>query len=139
MFQSLIAGSSSAAILGLFGATLMGYAFTAGAIGFVGGSCLGFILGTVGYYRTCHQQSLIAFIKYPDLLKHHIIIDFGMHGVDKVSRFWGKDSENILQDVKSDISLRGMLIAAWHSAVPAIEVCIFIFQLALSPSIHWQK
>jgi hypothetical protein len=135
MFQSLIAGSSSAAILGLFGATLMGHAFTAGAVGFLGGSCIGFVLGAIGYYRTCCRQSLIAFAKYPELLKHHILIDFGMRGVDKVSRFWGRDVQNILEDVKSDVALQGMLIAAWHSAAPSIEVCIGSFSLPFLPSL----
>ncbi|KAI9042949.1 uncharacterized protein KD926_004740 [Aspergillus affinis] len=121
MFQSLVAGSSSAAVIGLFGATLMGFSFTAGAVGFVGGSCIGFIVGTIGYYRTCYQQSLIAFAKYPDLLRHHIFIDFGMHGVDKASRFLGGNLQKTVEDIKGDLALQGMLIAAWHSAVPAIE------------------
>ncbi|RAH84614.1 hypothetical protein BO86DRAFT_416648 [Aspergillus japonicus CBS 114.51] len=108
MFQCLLAGSSTAAIIGLFGATVLGYACTAGAVGFLGGSCLGFLLGSIGYYRTCCHQSLIAFVKYPELMRHHIDMDFGMHGVAKASRFRGA-------------TLQGMLVAAWHSAVPAIE------------------
>ena len=122
MFQCLLAGSSSAAIIGMLGATVMGYAFTAGAVGFLGGSCVGFVMGSIGYYRTCARQSLIAFLKYPDLLRHHIAIDFGMHGVDKASQFWGTDVQRTMSEIQSDISLQGMLVAAWHSAVPAIEV-----------------
>ncbi|GLA12707.1 hypothetical protein AnigIFM62618_008662 [Aspergillus niger] len=121
MFQCLLAGRSSAAIIGMLGATVMGYAFMAGAVGFLGGSCIGFVPGSIGYYRTCARQSLIAFLKYPDLLRHHIAIDFGMHGVDKASRFWGTDMQKTMCDIKSDVALQGMLVAAWHSAVPAIE------------------
>lgn len=133
MFQSLIAGSSSAGVLGLFGAMLMGHAFAAGAVGFLTGSCIGFVLGSIGYYRTCCKQSLIAFAKYPELLRHHILIDFGMRGVDQASRFWGKDVQKTLEDVKSDVALQGMLIAAWHSAVPSIEVCISSFPFRFLP------
>ncbi|PYH61845.1 uncharacterized protein BO96DRAFT_417393 [Aspergillus niger CBS 101883] len=124
MFQYLLAGGSSAAIIGMLGATVMGYAFTAGAVGFLGGSCVGFVLGSIGYYRTCARQSLVAFLKYPDLLRHHIAIDFGIHGVDKASRFWGTDMQKTMCDIQSDVALQGMLVAAWHSAVPAIEVCL---------------
>ncbi|KAL4888641.1 hypothetical protein BDV59DRAFT_188086 [Aspergillus ambiguus] len=121
MFQSLISGSSCAAVLGLLGASLMGYAFTAGAAGFVGGSCIGFILGTLGYFQSSYNQSLYSFMKYPDLLRHHLSTDFGMHRVGKIDCFWDKDAENVVKVLRSDIALQGMLIAAWHSAVPAIE------------------
>ncbi|PYI14844.1 hypothetical protein BO99DRAFT_426052 [Aspergillus violaceofuscus CBS 115571] len=121
MFQCLLAGSSTAAIIGLFGATVLGYACTAGAVGFLGGSCLGFLLGSIGYYRTCCHQSLIAFVKYPELMRHHIDIDFGMHGVAKASRFRGASVQTTVQEVRGDVALQGMLVAAWHSAVPAIE------------------
>jgi hypothetical protein len=126
MFQSLIAGSTTAALVGLFGATLLGYGFAAGAVGFLGGSCFGFVVGTIGYYKACSRQSLLAFMRYPDLIRHHIFIDFGMHGVEKASRFWEKDSQNVVEAVKSDLGLQSILVAAWHSAVPAIEVRIHL-------------
>ncbi|KAF9884468.1 hypothetical protein FE257_001729 [Aspergillus nanangensis] len=121
MFQSLIAGSSTAALLGLFGASLLGYTLSAGAIGFVGGSCVGFIIGTVGYYRTSFRQSIVTLMRYPELLRHQLSTDFGMHGVEKVNRFWGKDMKHVVEVVEGDWALQGMLIAAWHSATPAIQ------------------
>lgn len=122
MFHSLLSGSSCAAILGFCGASLLGYGFTAGAVGFMAGSCLGFIIGTVGYFRSSYQQSVLAFVRYPQLIRHYLWAEFGARGVHQFQQFHDEDVNQTVGVVNRSIVLQGMLISAWHSAIPAIEV-----------------
>ncbi|XHG07574.1 hypothetical protein AWENTII_010710 [Aspergillus wentii] len=110
MFRSLITGSCCAALFGLCGAGLLGYTIGAGGIGFAGGSCVGFIAGTITYFMDCRRQSLLALARYPELMRLHLFINYP-----------SRDYRMPFANDEMDLEMKGMLISAWHSAATTIE------------------
>lgn len=71
-----------------------------------------------------------AFDDFPELMMLHLIRNYRTQGFDKIPIKTSKDRLAFRSRLQNELSLRCLLMAAWHTAAPAIEVSI------LSPCRH---
>ncbi|KAI9147137.1 hypothetical protein HJFPF1_13169 [Paramyrothecium foliicola] len=117
MFRSMMVASTSAALIGLGAACTAGVLGSAGTLGFLFGSCVGFIGGSIYYYRMAMMQALQALEDQPRLLQMHLVWNFPHMGFQRLSRdqltrgYWQNGS-----------AIRhSVLVAAYQSASSDLE------------------
>lgn len=80
-------------------------------------SCIGFIIGVVGFYKDCMAKAMLNLDLYPKLLQLHLDQNFPWRGF----RLWR------LNDFRSahfsgSWTLKSMLLVSWLTAQPALDV-----------------
>ncbi|KAI2616599.1 hypothetical protein GGR54DRAFT_233766 [Hypoxylon sp. NC1633] len=117
MFRSMFVASSTAALVGLAAAAAAGITTGSGSLGFLLGSCIGFVGASVHFYRMCLAQALAAMDEHPRLMQLHLAYNFPWLGYQHLrinqlrSEHWGRTS----------YARQGNLVAAWHSASAALD------------------
>ncbi|KAI1087452.1 hypothetical protein F5B19DRAFT_66941 [Rostrohypoxylon terebratum] len=117
MFRSMFVASSTAALLGLATAAASGILTGGGSLGFLLGSCVGFVGGSIHYYRQCLRQALVTLDEHPSLMQLHLAYNFPWQGYQHLqrsqlrSKSWWTTS----------FARQGNLIAAWMSASSALD------------------
>lgn len=101
------------------GAICGSFLFGVANILFIASASLGFALGTFRWYYTSLQQAFIAMDTYPALLRLHLNANYPR------KRFWtwclgAFRSERF----KRSWILKQMLVVAWLTAQPALEVSV---------------
>ena len=66
------------------------------------------------YYRSCLENSLYALRIYSGLMRLHLRANYPLFDWNKI------DLDPIA--IRSNPRIQSMMIAAWHSALPAIQV-----------------
>ncbi|KAK3054716.1 hypothetical protein LTR09_004445 [Extremus antarcticus] len=85
MFRMMATSFTAAAFTGL--GTAYATALFAGpvaSIGFVIGSCVGYIASAIFYWRTAMETALIAFDDHPELLHLHLVKNYPNIGFQKL-------------------------------------------------------
>lgn len=100
--------------------------FGTGALPFIIGAALGFGGGLAMYYRSCLGQALLALENYPHLLLLHLDANYPTHRWDM-----GR-ATTLLEGRSSGWVQKSMLVTAWQSAGPALDVGILSVKLGLS-------
>ncbi len=90
--------------------------FGTGALPFIVGATLAFGGSVVMYYRSCLGQALLALQNYPHLLQLHLDANYPTHRWDKARVTAFLDGRGCGWVEKS------MLVTAWQSAGPALDV-----------------
>ncbi|KAI0151911.1 hypothetical protein F4776DRAFT_599260 [Hypoxylon sp. NC0597] len=117
MFRSMFVASSTAALVGLATAAAAGILTGSGSLGFLLGSCVGFVGGSVHYYRQCLRQALVSLDEHPSLMQLHLAYNFPWLGYQHLHRCQLRP-ENWRG---ASFSRQGNLIAAWMSASGALD------------------
>jgi hypothetical protein len=92
-------------------------------MGFAIGSCVGYMLSTIFYWKTTMQTSLVAFDQYPELLLLHMVKNYPGDGFERVQMATLEDKEAFKVRLGKSLRLRCLLMASWHTAAGGIEVC----------------
>ncbi|KAI1776500.1 hypothetical protein F4818DRAFT_410771 [Hypoxylon cercidicola] len=117
MFRSMFVASSTAALVGLSMAAAAGILTGSGSLGFLVGSCLGFVGGSLHYYRMCLAQALASLDEHPRLMQLHLAYNFPWFGYQHMR----------VGQLRSDYfragsyARQGNLIAAWQSASASLD------------------
>ncbi|KAI0880393.1 uncharacterized protein GGS22DRAFT_85441 [Annulohypoxylon maeteangense] len=117
MFRSMFVASSTAALLGLATAAALGILTGGGGLGFLLGSCVGFVGGSIHYYQQCLRQALSSLDEHPVLMQLHLAYNFPWQGYQHLrksqlrSEHWWRTS----------FARQGNLIAAWMSASAVLD------------------
>lgn len=116
MVQTIISGTTSAIAMGLGGSAVGAALFGTASLTFMLFSCVGFVYGSVGFYRNAMTRSLIALERNPLLMQLHLDANYPSQGFlrrvperDEVGRSW---------------VLQSMLVVSWLSAQPALGVSV---------------
>lgn len=92
--------------------------FGTGTLPFIIGAALAFGGGLAMYYRSCLGQALLALENYPHLLLLHLDANYPTHKWDM-----GRVTA-LLDESNSGWVQKSMLVTAWQSAGPALDVSI---------------
>lgn len=117
MFRSLVAGTYTAAVVGVGTILVASAIWGTAALPFVLGSSVGFAVGSLRWYMSATKGALFDLHRYPSLLRLHLIAnfpykpEFGRQGIEWYTR----------ERFRADWTLTSMLVAAWMSAQPALE------------------
>ncbi|QIX01201.1 hypothetical protein AMS68_006718 [Peltaster fructicola] len=84
MLRSLTVTSSSAVVIGGAMAWLSQALYGVGALGFVFGSCIGFVASSIGYFLHCRRHSINALEQFPTLMQMHLMTNFRLAGFEKM-------------------------------------------------------
>lgn len=98
--------------------------FGLGGLGFVYGSCIGFVASSYAYFMHCRKQAFIALDRFPSLMKMHLMMNFKLGGFERLQLQSKEQLAAFRAEVMSSLRLRCWLIAAWQSAASSIEVRI---------------
>lgn len=92
--------------------------FGTGTLPFIIGATLAFGGGLAMYYRSCLDQALLALENYPHLLLLHLDANYPTHkwNMGRVTALLDGSSSGWVQ--------KSMLVTAWQSAGPALDVSI---------------
>lgn len=114
MVQTIISGTTSAIAMGLGGSAIGAAFFGTASLTFMVFSCIGFVYGSVGFYRNAITRSLIALERNPRLMQLHLDANYpsrgflrGVPSSEEIGRSW---------------VLQSMLVVSWLSAQPALGV-----------------
>jgi hypothetical protein len=123
MTRIILSGTMTAVSLGLGCSTLFAIVYGTAALPFVVSACLGFGLGTYGFYRDAVTKACIALDRYPLLLRLHLHANFPSQRFDT----WdlGRLRTAFRRESLPRWQLRSMLIASWMTATPALDVSLF--------------
>ena len=92
------------------------------AVGYAIGSCIGFLASTWFYWSTTVSAALSAFDTYPELMMLHLIRNYRTNGFERIN-VNSKDERRMFRGrLDRELNLRCLLIAAYHTAMPAIDV-----------------
>lgn len=117
MFRSMVAGTSTAMILGLSGATISSLIFGTATLPFIVCSSVGFALGSFRWYMVSSQEALQQLHRYPALLRMHIVANFPW-----LPEYARRDPAWFTpQQFGASWVRRSILIAGWLSAQPALD------------------
>ncbi|OLN97041.1 hypothetical protein CCHL11_02212 [Colletotrichum chlorophyti] len=113
----MLAGTSTAAVLGITAAMVGSIIWGTAALPFIVGSSVGFVLGSTRWYAIATKEALLQLDNYPSILRLHLIANFpwkpelGRRGVDwyTVSRF------------NANWQMKSMLVASWLTAQPSLD------------------
>jgi hypothetical protein len=113
----MVAGTTTAAILGIsfaiISATLTGTA----AVPFIVGSSIGFALGSYRWYASSTYEALNRLNAYPALLRLHLMANF-----PREARFKTWPLGQFRAEVfEGSWILKSMLVASWLTARPALD------------------
>ncbi|OTB03101.1 hypothetical protein M426DRAFT_322127 [Hypoxylon sp. CI-4A] len=117
MFRSIFVASSTAALVGLASAAAAAMFTGSGSLGFLLGSCVGFVGGSIHYYRMSLAQALASLDEHPSLIQLHLAYNFPWLGYQHLPR---KLMRSELW-ARSSYARQGNLIAAWMSASSALD------------------
>ncbi|KAF2482655.1 hypothetical protein BDY17DRAFT_298913 [Neohortaea acidophila] len=121
MFNMLTSNMASAALGGVTTAYLTAWVGPLAAVGFTIGSCIGFVSSAIFYWRSAQALAMKAFDDFPELMMLHLIRNYRTQGFDKIPIKTSKDRLAFRSRLQNELSLRCLLMAAWHTAAPAIE------------------
>lgn len=102
---------------GLAGSTIAALVYRTAAVPFVITSCIGFIVGVVGFYRDCVAKAMLNLDLYPRLLQLHLDQNFPWKGF----RLWQLGDFRSVHFSRS-WTLKSMLLVSWLTAQPALDV-----------------
>ena len=86
---------------------------------FLIGSCTGFVLGAVGFYRDALRKAMLSLDEYPLVLRLHLHANFPAAGFNR----W--DVQRLRNPVFSGSwTMQSMLVASWLTATPALDVSL---------------
>ncbi|KAI0172041.1 hypothetical protein GGR52DRAFT_548787 [Hypoxylon sp. FL1284] len=117
MFRSMFVASSTAALVGLSVAAAAGIVTGSGSLGFLLGSCAGFVGGSVHYYRTSLAQALASLDEHPRLMQLHLAYNFPWYGYQHMR------PHQLRSDYfrRGSYARQGNLMAAWQSASASLD------------------
>jgi hypothetical protein len=103
--------------MGMAGASIGAIIWQTATIPFMVSSCMGFMIGAIGFYRDAVRKSIVALDQYPRLLQLHLDANFPQ-------RRFGTWSLTRLRslDFAGSWVLQSMLIASWMTASAALDV-----------------
>ncbi|KAL3956448.1 hypothetical protein ACCO45_009294 [Purpureocillium lilacinum] len=117
MFRSMIAGTSTAMILGITASMASSLIWGTATLPFVVFSSLGFALGSARWYMVSSQEALLQLRRYPALLRMHIVANFPW-----LPEYAARDVRWFTPErFAVDWVQRSVLVAGWLSAQPALE------------------
>ncbi|KAK1973273.1 hypothetical protein LZ30DRAFT_744060 [Colletotrichum cereale] len=117
MLRSMLAGTSTAAVIGLSAAMIGSSIWGTAALPFLVGSSMGFVLGSTRWYIIATREALLQLDNYPSILRLHLIANFpwkpelGRKSVD-----WYTSDR-----FSSTWQMKSMLVAGWLTAQPALD------------------
>jgi hypothetical protein len=76
MFRCMVAGTTTAAMLGLTFGIISSAVWGTAALPFIVGSSLGFTIGSTRWYSTSTFEALNSLDMYPALLRLHLLANF---------------------------------------------------------------
>ena len=117
MFRSMIAGTTTAAMVGLSFAIASSFIWGTAALPFLVGSSLGFVLGSAQWYATSTHEALSRLNAYPALMRLHLLANFPR---EERFRTWTVNEFNAPVFERSWV-LKSMLVASWLTAKPALD------------------
>lgn len=117
MFRCMVAGTTTAAMLGLTFGIIASTIWGTAALPFIIGSSLGFTIGSTRWYTTSTFEALNGLDMYPALLRLHLVANFPRQ---QHFRTWP------LSQFRADVFerswvLKSMLVAGWLTARPALD------------------
>ena len=100
------------------------------ALPFIFGSCAGFILGTTSWYYDALSKSMLSLDRYPSMLRLHLDANFP-------TRFFRRQPLSVFSSERFRTSrvLQSMLVVAWLTAQPALDVSTSICQKGIGVAI----
>ena len=113
----MLAGTYTAAVVGLSVSIVGGTIWGTAALSFIVGSSVGFALGSLHWYSRATDQALVHLRRYPALMRLHLIANFP----------WKPELEARPVDwytvdrFSSDWVYRSILVAGWMTAQPALD------------------
>lgn len=109
--------------------TGLGTAYTVGffcgpiaSIGFTIGSCIGYVLSSLFYFRLTMEQAMAAFDTYPRLMMLHLASNYTTYGFEKIRMETEEDKTKFQMRLRSSLTLRCFMLSSYHTAAPAIDV-----------------
>jgi hypothetical protein len=113
----MIAGTTTAAMLGFSFAVLSSAFWGTAALPFLFGSSIGFVVGSFKWYTASTQDALSRLDMYPALLRLHLLANF-----PREERFRNWPINEFRSPVfERSWVLKSMLVASWLTARPALE------------------
>ncbi|TEA17721.1 hypothetical protein C8034_v010049 [Colletotrichum sidae] len=117
MLRSMLAGTSTALVVGLAASFVGSSIWGTAGLPFIVGSSLGFVIGSAKWYATATKEALLQLENYPSLLRLHVMANFpwkpelGRRGVEwyTANRF------------NSNWQMRSLIVVGWLTAQPALE------------------
>ncbi|UNI22557.1 hypothetical protein JDV02_008436 [Purpureocillium takamizusanense] len=117
MFRSMIAGTSTAMILGITASMASSLIWGTATLPFVVFSSLGFALGSARWYMVSSQEALLQLRRYPALLRMHIVANFPW-----LPEYAARDLAWFTPErFAGGWVRRSVLVAGWLSAQPALD------------------
>lgn len=110
----MIAGTTTAAVVGITSSVVAALIFGTGGLAFILGSTIGFFLGSWRWYRSAVKTALLQLDRYPLLMRLHLQANYGRVGTWPLSEF-------TREKFSQSASLESMLVASWLTAQPALE------------------
>lgn len=129
MVQTIISGTTSAIAMGLGGSAIGAALFGTASLTFMVFSCVGFVYGSVGFYRNAMTRSLIALERNPRLMQLHLDANYPSQGF--LRRIPARE------EIRRSWILQSMLVVSWLSAQPALGVGIRAFRHVSALSNSW--
>jgi len=121
MLRTLAAGSTTAVCFGLTGATISALVFRTASLPYMFSTCVGFIVGVMGFYKDCMSNALLSIDLHPRLLQLHLDQNFPSRGF----RLWRLDDFRSVVFTRS-WTLKSMLLVSWLTAQPALDVSVLL-------------
>jgi hypothetical protein len=113
----MVAGTTTAAMLGLTFAIISATIWGTAALPFIIGSSMGFTIGSVRWYATSTTEAMNELDMYPALLRLHLQANFPR---ERRFRTWPLNQFRAEVFGQSWV-LRSMLVAGWLTARPALD------------------
>lgn len=86
------------------------------------GSCVGYVGSSIYYWHTTEASAMQAFEAFPQLMMLHLIRNYRTFGFEKVPMETEEDKRVFRGRLERELRLRCLLMAAWHTARPTIDV-----------------
>ncbi|KAF2098558.1 hypothetical protein NA57DRAFT_75798 [Rhizodiscina lignyota] len=112
--------ATAAAILGLCGAYFGGMMIMGGVQFFMAGSWIGFVGGSIFFYRTQVRQAFLAFDDYPELMRLHLVMNFPLMRFQRMNLHPDHRPQERRQ-LEDSWAMTSMLASAYQTASPAID------------------
>lgn len=115
MLRSLVAGISTAALIGMSCGMAGSFVWGTSALPFLIGSSLGFTLGSFRWYDVATKEAMIQLRKHPALIQMHVANNFPWMSAAHVH-----GATRFPSEARPDWIGRSMLVVGWLSAGPAL-------------------
>ena len=117
MLRVIVVGSTAAAFFGLTGAVAGSIMYGTASLPFLLASSFGFVLGSFRWYHSSTSQALLCLDAYPRLMQLHLDANYP----SKRFRQWPAERMK-LRTFQNSWILKSMLVVAWLTAQPALDV-----------------